>query len=29
MPELVMAVKIKHKGLVDDARSAILSYELD
>ena len=28
-PELVMAVKFKHKGLIDDARSAIVSYELD
>ena len=28
-PELVMAVKFKHKGLIDDARSAIVTYELN
>jgi len=28
-PELVMAVKFKHKGLTDDARSAIVIYELN
>ena len=28
-PELVMAVKFKHKGLIDDARSAIVIYELN
>lgn len=27
--ELVLAVKFKHKGVIDDARSAVVIYELD
>jgi hypothetical protein len=27
--ELVMAVKFKHKGMIDEARSAVVIYELE